>query len=375
MKKILFITTRNPFSTRFSGDVIGSKKIINTLKKNNLLDVVALGKKEDFSQKNIFIFREPIKLLKIFYVIKSLIYMQPLQFGLFYSGKMKKFIIDRALDYDVIFCYHIRSIQYLPEHFYGKKIIEMGDLISDNYKQTFYSLNILNPLKYIFFLESFFVKNIEKNILINFDKIILFSKNEIKKIDKLFLKKIVHINVSIDQIKRKYFFSKDNSKILFIGNLKYLPNILAVKSFIIETLPKLREKIPNIKFEVIGEISSFNKFLLSFYKSVKFRGVQKNLDKFIKGSICGLANLKIATGIQGKILTYMSYGLPVICSNKASQNFNKSVISYTENHNLINIIVKLKDNKKISNQISKKSIKFIKNYSWKKIEKQYIKII
>ena len=28
----------------------------------------------------------------------------------------------------------------------GKKIIEMGDLISDNYKQTFYSLNILNPL-------------------------------------------------------------------------------------------------------------------------------------------------------------------------------------------------------------------------------------
>ena len=32
-KKILFITTRNPFSTRFSGDVIGSKKIINTLKK------------------------------------------------------------------------------------------------------------------------------------------------------------------------------------------------------------------------------------------------------------------------------------------------------------------------------------------------------
>ena len=375
MKKILFITTRNPFSSRFSGDVIGSRKIINTLKKNNSLDVVALGEKQDFSQKNIFIFREPIKLLKLLYVIKSLIYMQPLQFGLFYSKEMKRFIIDRASDYDVIFCYHIRSIQYLPKHFYGKKIIEMGDLISDNYKQTFYSLNILNPLKYIFFLESLFVKKIEKNILNNFDKIILFSKNEIKKIDKLFLKKIVHINVSMDKIKRKYFFSKDNSKILFIGNLKYLPNILAVKSFIIETLPNLREKIPNIKFEVIGEIGSFNKFLLSFYKSVKFRGKQKNLDKFIKGSICGLANLKIATGIQGKVLTYMSYGLPVICSDKAAQNFNKNVISYKENHDLINLIVKLKNNKKISNQISKKSIKFVKNYSWKKIGRQYIKII
>ena len=34
MKKILFIATRNPFSGRYSGDVIRSLKIINLLKKN-----------------------------------------------------------------------------------------------------------------------------------------------------------------------------------------------------------------------------------------------------------------------------------------------------------------------------------------------------
>ncbi len=205
MKKILFITTRDPFSGRFSGDVIGSRKIINTLKKKNLLDVVSLGKKENFSQNNVFIFKEPLKLVKIFYIIKSLFCLHPLQFGLFYSREMKRFIIDRASDYDLIFCYHIRSIQYLPKNYHGKKIIEMGDLISENYKQTFYNLNILNPLKYIFFLESFFVKKVEKNIFEDFDKIILFSKNEIKKIDKLFSQKIVHINVSIDKIKKKIF--------------------------------------------------------------------------------------------------------------------------------------------------------------------------
>ena len=33
MKKILFISTRDPYSGRYSGDVIGSKKIINILKK------------------------------------------------------------------------------------------------------------------------------------------------------------------------------------------------------------------------------------------------------------------------------------------------------------------------------------------------------
>ena len=87
MKKILFISTRDPYSGRYSGDVIGSNKIINVLKKKNILDVVCLGK-ETFSQKNIFKFKKPFLLMRIFYVIKSLIFLQPLQFGLFFSKDM-----------------------------------------------------------------------------------------------------------------------------------------------------------------------------------------------------------------------------------------------------------------------------------------------
>ena len=138
MKKILFISTRNPYSNRYSGDVIGSKKIINILKKNCELDVMTLGSKEDFSQNNVFIFKSPILISKLINVIKSLFLLEPLQFGLFYSNKMQNFINDRASDYDLIFFYHIRSSQYLPKNYYGKKIIEMGDLYSNNYEQTFH---------------------------------------------------------------------------------------------------------------------------------------------------------------------------------------------------------------------------------------------
>ena len=45
MKKILFVSTRNPYSGRYSGDVIRSLKIINTLKKKFNVDVVYLTKK------------------------------------------------------------------------------------------------------------------------------------------------------------------------------------------------------------------------------------------------------------------------------------------------------------------------------------------
>ena len=118
-----------------------------------------------------------------------------------------------------------------------------------------------------------------------------------------------------------------------------------------------------------------NKVFLSSHKRVKFLGVQKNIDKFIKGSFCGLANLRISTGMQGKILSYMSYGLPVICSRQVAYNFNKNVISYGNDNELINKIVFLKNNKKVSTLISKKSLRFINNFTWKKIAKKYLSII
>ena len=65
----------------------------------------------------------------------------------------------------------------------------------------------------------------------------------------------------------------------------------------------------------------------------------KNLNSFIKDALCGLANLKIATGVQGKVLTYMSNGLPVICSKKVSENFGNNVIIFKDNQELIKTIM------------------------------------
>jgi polysaccharide biosynthesis protein PslH len=374
MKKILVITTRNPYSGRHSGDVIGSLKIINFLKKKNKVDVVTLGKKK-LNIKNILFFDQPNYLLQILYVFSSFLKMKPLQFGLFFSQSMKRYIEEHAKNYDLLFFYHIRSSQYLPKNYDGNKIIEMGDLYSQNYFQTFRNLNLLNPLKYIYLIESFLVKNIEKKIFLRFDKIILFSKSEIIKISKQFRKKIFYINLSVNLVQNKFSFSYKNNRILFIGNLGYLPNFLAVKDFIKNILPSLRKKIPNIEFCIIGNISKFDKFFLSFHQNIKILGQKKNIMRYIKNSFCGLANLKIATGVQGKVLTYMSHGLPVICSKKVASNFVNKVINYDNDIELIEKISYLKNNKKLSNKLSKRSLQFVKNLSEDKICLQYLKII
>ena len=232
MKKILFITTRNPYSGRFSGDVIGSLKIINFLKKKNQVDVVTLYRKKTQLKKKIIYFKSPNYFLKIFYVLHSLLRLKPLQFGLFLSKKMKAYVKKNAKRYDLLFFYHIRSSQYLPNNYKGSTVIEMGDLYSSNYYQTFCNLNIFNPLKYVYLIESILIKRVENRIFQSFNKIILFSKDEIKKINKIFRKKIYNVNISIKSVQKKFTYSLKNNKILFIGNLGYLPNLLAVKDFI-----------------------------------------------------------------------------------------------------------------------------------------------
>ncbi len=376
MKKILFITTRNPYSGRYSGDVIRSLKIINLLKKKYSLDVLCFkNDKENSAEKNLISFNSPNFFSKLVFCIFSCLTLKPIQLGLFYSKQMKEYLDNNADNYDCLFFNHIRSAQYLPKNYYGETIIEMGDLYSENYYQTFKQLNFLNPLRYIYFIEGLLVKKLEKEIFHKFDKVILFSQKEIKKINAKFQQKIFRIGESIEKVKNHFSFSKKNYRILFVGNLNYLPNFLACRNFIKKIVPELKREIPNFKFCIIGDIDKIRKSLLPNSSNVEILGSKKNLKTYVNTSFCGLANLEIATGVQGKVLTYMSHGLPVICSSRVSENFGSNVLSYQKKSDLIEKLISLKINKSKSKQFSKKSIKFVKNLTWKQVSKNYLKLI
>ena len=98
----------------------------------------------------------------------------------------------------------------------GKTILEMNDLYSDNYLQTFKYLSIFNPLKYLYFFESILMKKVENIVFSNFDRITLLSKNEVKKINSKFKNKIFAIDELVYQVNKNFFFQKKNFRILFI---------------------------------------------------------------------------------------------------------------------------------------------------------------
>ena len=133
MNKILFITTRYPYPI-FGGDKLRSFDILKFLSKKNKVDMVCLGEKNEISKKNLAFCRN-VKVFHLNFLSRitnsffSFLKLQPLQNGFYLSYDMKSYIDDVKDKYDSIICHLLRSSQYLPKEFKGKKPLDGAKII------------------------------------------------------------------------------------------------------------------------------------------------------------------------------------------------------------------------------------------------------
>ncbi|MAV56525.1 MAG: hypothetical protein CMI79_03235 [Candidatus Pelagibacter sp.] len=386
MRKILFVSSAPLTSKTLDGKESRALSILKCLSKKNKIDVVCIDKNRDLKKKKISFCNKEIRFKisifsRLLNTLISFFKLQPLQNGYFYSKDIHNFVENNKSNYDTIIFHLIRCCQYLPLNFEGKKILEMTDLVSARDKQIINNLSLINPLKYLYILERFLVKRYERKIVNEFDKVVFISRKEILEAGKIVDKKKIEVIESVFDINKKIFkYNKNNNKIVFLGNINYLPNKLACSEFAKNILPKINKKYPDITLNIIGKINIFDKFYFKFYKNVIIHGPILNLKSYFKNSICGICNVKIASGFQNKIINYMSYGLPVILSKESfSKDIlkkNKNVIVYLNNNELIRSVINLKKNRKFAEKISANSYKAVKKkFKGSKIFLKYEKII
>ena len=385
MKKILIVSTRSPLPL-FSGDRLRIYNISKNLSKKNKVDLIYTTSKENF-QKEIKFFNKtiPIRtnmLEKLFYIIYFFIQGKPLQIGYFFSSGMKKKIEEIHKNYDCIIFHLIRSGEFLPKDFKGKKILEMTDILSRNYFQLYKKLNFFNPLKYIYMLEKYLIEKYEEKVIKFFDYSVLVSNDDLRFfLSNNKLKNKIKIITNGSDIKKKiYKYKKNNNDIIFIGNINYLPNKIACYNFIKNIMPELKNRGYNINFKIIGQTSESLKKDLNKFESVRVFTNVKSPEKLCKNAVCGISNLDIVSGVQNKILEYMQIGLPTIVSKKCfdSLNFkrNLDLLVYKNQKEFIKHIINMKINKKFANNISKNCYKKIRrSYKWQDTLKIYNTLI
>jgi sugar transferase (PEP-CTERM/EpsH1 system associated) len=105
--------------------------------------------------------------------------------------------------------------------------------------------------------------------------------------------------------------------IVFTGVMDYWPNVDAVSWFSQEVLPLLRAQAPDVQFYIVGMNPVGAVRDLAQGGAVVVTGRVDDVRPYLQHAALAVAPLRVARGVQNKVLEAMSIGLPVVASNPA----------------------------------------------------------
>jgi sugar transferase (PEP-CTERM/EpsH1 system associated) len=255
--------------------------------------------------------------------IKSLLHLfssKPLTLQYFYSKHLQQLIHQRIIEeeFDAIIVFSSCMAQFLPPGHTGFKIIDFTDVDSDKWLQ--YAEHVKSPLSIIYRLES---KKLKKLASL-YDCCTVISEAE-ERLFRSYSKRFVLCTVP-NGVDLDYFQVKtevpDEPTLIFMGVMDYYANVDGVLYFHDQILPHIRRVIPNVKFIILGGNPTRAIRRLGRSKNVSITGYVKDVRSFLSQATACVVPLRIARGVQNKVLEAMAIGLPVVATSRAVEGID-----------------------------------------------------
>lgn len=150
----------------------------------------------------------------------------------------------------------------------------------------------------------------------------------------------------------KNVFQSNSRHIVFSGLLSWMENIEGLRWFLIHCWHDIHKKFPQTKLIVSGQMidKDFLAFITSF-PNVYHAGFVDDLSSLYKTCALAISPIFINAGIKVKVLTYLSYGLPVISSTEAIEGLSGrgGIVATTKKYFVKKVIALLGDTKRRKN--------------------------
>jgi sugar transferase (PEP-CTERM/EpsH1 system associated) len=112
------------------------------------------------------------------------------------------------------------------------------------------------------------------------------------------------------------------SLLVFTGAMDYFPNADAVVYFCHHIFPKIRAQIPDVQFAIVGKSPGSSVRRLANIPGVQVTGAVPDVRPYLSEAAVAVAPLRVARGIQNKVLEAMAMRLPVVASPKAHEGLD-----------------------------------------------------
>ena len=258
--------------------------------------------------------------------IESLVSGKPVSLTSFESDALEDHVADTVATrpIDCIFVFSGQMAQFIPADFAGRVVMDFADV--DSAKFESYAEEGSGPMAWIHRREGRLLQAFEKAVAERADHSLFVSEAEAA----LFR---ARSGLSDDRIKAMgngidlAFYGavdikpadSDQPMILFTGQMDYQPNIQAVQSFSNQVMPDILARFPDARFVVVGRAPTDKVRQLDGRNGTVVIGSVDDIRSWIRAAAVVVAPLRIARGIQNKVLEAMAMAKPVVVSQCAAE--------------------------------------------------------
>lgn len=377
--KICILTPRFPFP-QYGGDVLRINEIARYLKgRGHKLILVSLSDDavaDVRAAKTLYDEVHYVKRNKWQSYANSLLYplrRKPMQVG-YYASKKYETMLHRVVAEekpDLFISHLLRMAPYLERMGVQQhSIVEMTDALSRTYSMSLKASNG-GLRKYIYHIEYRLIARYEQHVISNFPKTIVVSKN-----DETFLRSANPTGATSLKTYTNGVHCLDHlsdafqpQRMCFIGNMRTMQNQDAVLYFVNDILPLIRKQIPTVKFYIVGSLPPPNIQRLASDDIIVTDFVD-DLESEIQQAALVVAPVRVAAGIQNKVLQAMACGVPVVLSEllcaaipHLEDGENCAVASSEEDFSAK--CVKILSDRDYRNDLARKGYEMVRrHYSW-----------
>mgnify|MGYP003644832124 CR=1 FL=1 len=263
--------------------------------------------------------------------IEAIVAGKPVSVACFDSPKIHAYVANviATRPIDCIFVFSGQMAQFIPADFGGRVVMDFGDV--DSAKFESYADEGSGPMAWINRREGRLLRAYEKDVAGLADYSLFVSEAEaglFRKRSGLSDDRVKAIGNGIDL---EFYGAPDvqpegleqsGPMILFTGQMDYQPNVQAVQSFSNEVMPDILARFPEARFAIVGRAPAARVQQRDGRNGTVVVGSVNDIRRWIMAADVVVAPLRIARGIQNKVLEAMAMAKPVVASACAAEGID-----------------------------------------------------
>lgn len=284
-------------------------------------------------------------------------------------------------DYDLIVAFSSQVARYVPPGVRVPFIMDMVDVDSAKFDQ--YGRISRWPKSWIHRMEAKRLRAFERAIGDRASRVVLTTGREVSLYEASVSRSgnvsaIVNGVVLPDSVTPQA--ERKAPVALFLGQMDYPPNVDAVQFAARQIWPLVRAQRKDAIFRIVGRNPVAAVLALAGLPGVEVTGAVPDLKAHLDGAALSLVPLRIARGIQNKVLESLAFGLPVITTRSVLDTLHEdardAITARDEPEALASAVVELLDDPALRQRLADKGRAFVRlRHDWADFDRSWDRLI